>query len=317
MNSPQTPSLVCSSALLKTQFDKIEFPFVDAGTIVGCRIPHNGISKKNPLIDSNNLVAVPTIDHAVLMVRDGFRDHEVLIESRFNINSNEESVFELIRSLKPYFVIDHFVQAEAISKMAAQLETNVNLEIEIQCGNSLSGVKPGTPAKELKKGIEKLPFIQSVGYLFNDLMQTKAASSLKFDSHGNSDTCSVLVSEDDEANFEADTPFSKYFLPFCSSNPLNAETVRILATVTSRPRRDVAIINLGANHFYSGSEFPSLLSHWRFNSSGDWIPLSLKSISEYEIGIEIPVDCGNVLIGDQVEIALMQPKACLLPIQFV
>lgn len=229
----------------------------------------------------------------------------------------------LARDAKLIVACDHYVQAQAISKVCLAVNATCGVLVEINVGANRAGVRPGRDTRELALAVNQLPGLTLRGVFGNDrhaqLMtdaevkqpQIEAAHGILaqakswFDQKGL--RCDI-VSVGETSTFQ---PWLRYETvtevraggaifgdPYYASLPDVAQYIpalSVLATVVSRPSFDRAIIDAGNNAIRS-DRHPTFVSAWPDARI-------VAHDSEQSI-LELGPESRELRIGDQVDLSV-------------
>jgi D-serine deaminase-like pyridoxal phosphate-dependent protein len=108
-------------------------------------------------------VTVAKVSEAEVYARAGIRD--ILIANMLAGEQKLERLAALCRAADPIATCDHFVQAEALSAVCRRRGVTCRAVIEVNIGMDRVGVRPGPDFRDLARGIARLPGIRLVGIM--------------------------------------------------------------------------------------------------------------------------------------------------------
>ena len=108
-------------------------------------------------------VTCARVSEAEVMATAGIRD--ILIAHMLVGQSKLKRVAKLCEVADPIVTIDHYAQAEALSKVCLESNVQSRVIIEVDLGMDRVGIRPGAGAAKLRKGIERFKGIKPVGIM--------------------------------------------------------------------------------------------------------------------------------------------------------
>lgn len=108
-------------------------------------------------------VTCAKVSEAEVMIQSGISD--VLIANVIAGAPKCERLATLCKSGRPIICCDHYAQAEPISAACRQWGVRCRVLVDINIGMDRTGIKPGRDALELGQALEKLPGLELVGIM--------------------------------------------------------------------------------------------------------------------------------------------------------
>ncbi|MCA9025569.1 MAG: DSD1 family PLP-dependent enzyme [Planctomycetaceae bacterium] len=231
---------------------------------------------------------------------------------------------ELCREANPVVCCDHFAQAEALSEVCQRAGVTCRVVIEMDIGMNRVGVRPGKDTLELAQAVDRLPGIDLVGVMgyeghlltIEDVDQKRreinAAIGLLANAreamlaHG---ICCDIVSAGGTGSYQitADCDVvtelqagggvfaDPFYLERCGVTGLEP-SLRLVATVVSRPSLERAIIDAGRKALHWDIYPPQVHSTAEGRSLPDAV---VKSLSAEHGTIELGPQSRDIKIGDK------------------
>jgi len=218
---------------------------------------------------------------------------------------------------------DHYIQAEALSRIGSEVGRRIPVLLELNAGRHRSGVRPGLDGRDLARGASRLPGIEirgietSLGTLGpGEIARAESATGMlsELKQHLIRDgICCETVSVSAEGDL---TPLLKceaitelrtgnFFTgTLDTSSPLS-----VIATIFSRSKLERAVLDVGRAHL--GSRESEQL---RIRRTALGRPLPDASITQVGWGsltLELGSASRDIMIGDQVEVELLDGTLAL------
>ncbi|MCB9950379.1 MAG: DSD1 family PLP-dependent enzyme [Planctomycetaceae bacterium] len=262
---------------------------------------------------------------AEVFIRAGIES--VLIANMIVGEAKLERVTSLCRIGKPIVAVDHFVQAEALADVCRRRSVTCDVIIELNVGLDRVGVRPGSDALDLARGIDGLEGIQLRGVMgYEGHMCAVADQEEKRrgieasmgrlerirDDMLRSGICCDIVSAGGTATYQFTSEHpavtelqcgggifaDPFYTGPCQVQGLES-ALRLTATVVSRPCLERAVLDVGRKSLHPDIHPPVIHS----TISGRPLPdiLSMKYSAEH-LTVQLGPDSQFLTIGDKVQI---------------
>jgi len=218
---------------------------------------------------------------------------------------------------------DHYIQAEAISRIGCEVGWRIPVLLELNAGRHRSGVRPGLDGRDLARGASRLPGIEirgietALGTLGpEEHVRAESAAGMlsELKQHLIQDgICCETVSVSVEGNItpllqcEAVTELrtGNFFTGTLDlSSPLS-----VMATIFSRSKLERAVLDVGRAHL--GSRESDQL-RVRKTALGRSLPdASITQVGWDSLTLELGSASRDVMIGDQIEVELLDGTLAL------
>ncbi len=262
---------------------------------------------------------------AEVFVYNGIPD--VLIANMVAGEQKLQRIASLCRWGDPIVACDHFAQAEALSHVCRQRGVRCRVIIEVDLGLHRVGSRPGADSRELTRGISQLPGLELVGIMGyeghlltepdSELKRTKIFSALDLLGEVRDQmlsdglNCSIVsaggtgsyqITSDHPAVTELQAGGGIFADPFylerCGVSGLTP-SLRVLATVASRPKLERAVLDTGRKSVHPDIHPPTILR----TALGRPLPdVTVTQLSAEHMTLSLGPESQDLVIGDKVEI---------------
>ncbi|SFI06087.1 alanine racemase [Planctomicrobium piriforme] len=235
-----------------------------------------------------------------------------------------ERVVELCRQADVTLLCDHYAQAEAISDICLTHQLRPKVLIEVNVGLNRSGVRPGTDARDLALGLERLKGIKLAGVAGNlgrigreparDEKWLRSRVALLTElrdaligripvtpivSVAATGSLSLLAEMSDVTEVRTGS--------LLDSETVEQHPLRILATVISRPKLERGVLDLGRSSL-GGFEGHRVTAAANGRSLPD---ADITEIDEQITTLSLGPDAQNLVIGDTVLVSPAETQLAL------
>lgn len=265
------------------------------------------------------------VSEAEVFVTNGISD--VLIANMIVGSAKFERMASMCHWGEPIVACDHFAQAEALSKVCQDRGVRCRVIIEVDLGLNRVGVRPGADARDLTRGIARLPGVELVGIMGYEghlltepdpeLKRSKIFSALDLLAEVRDQmltdglNCSIVsaggtgsfqITSDHPAVTELQAGGGIFADPFylerCGVQGLTP-SLRVLATVVSRPKLERAILDTGRKSVHPDIHPPQI----RRTALGRFLPdVTVVQLSAEHMTLTLGPESQDLVIGDKVEI---------------
>jgi D-serine deaminase-like pyridoxal phosphate-dependent protein len=239
-----------------------------------------------------------------------------------------ERLLALCEQRRVLAACDHFVQAEAISQACVARGLRCPIVIEVNVGKNASGVRPGADARDLARGLARLPGIDLIGTTgdLGEVGPESAAARKRVDSaasilaelrdqmRADGLTCDIVSfgGEGAEPRLWTHDDVTEVrmgrILGGASSGLPGA--ARVLATVISRPKLERAVLDVGWAEIGRVEES---LAVPRTAAGRELVDVKIQRVDLEQTTLDLGPRSRDLIMGDVVEIVLACPDlACRL-----
>ncbi len=270
-------------------------------------------------------VTVAKVSEAEVYAAAGIRD--ILIANMIVGEPKLERVAALCRTADPIVACDHFVQAEALAEVCRRREVECRVVIEVNIGMDRVGIRPGADFRDLSRGVARLKGVRLVGVMGYEGHLLRVPDPTEKRTRINA-AIALLVEQRDQMRADgldcgivsaggtgsyqitADCPGvtelqagGGIFADPCYINQCSLEDLRpaltVLATVTSRPKLERAVIDAGRKTINPDLEPPVI----KGTVSGRPLPDAAITGLSAEHGIlSLGPQSQDLRIGDKIEL---------------
>lgn len=270
-------------------------------------------------------VTVAKVSEAEVYARAGIRD--ILIANMLAGEPKLERAAALCRSADPLVACDHFVQAEALATVCRRRGVACRVVIEVNIGMDRVGIRPGADFRDLSRGIAGLQGVRLAGIMGyeghllrvpdpQDKRERIAAAMALLveqrDQMLKDGICCDIVSAGGTGSYQysADCPGitelqagGGIFADPCYINQCGVTglepALTVLATVTSRPKLERAVIDAGRKTINPDLEPPVI----KGAVSGRPLPdAAITGLSAEHGTLSLGPSSQDLRIGDKIEL---------------
>lgn len=286
---------------------------------------------KSPIIAKRQVdagamgVTVAKVSEAEVYAQAGIRD--ILIANMIVGEPKLQRVAQLCRIADPIVCIDHFAQAEMLAGVCRTAGLTCRVILELDIGLERVGVRPGQDTLQLAQGVAGLEGITLTGIMgyeghlltVTDLEEKQrsideAMNVLRINrdalleaglpcevvSAGGTGSYQITADCDGITEIQAGGGIfaDPFYLDVCQVQDLQP-SLRLIATVVSRPHLERAIIDAGRKTIHWGIHPPSVLQTVR----GRPLPGAVVTGLSAEHGtLELGPESRDLQIGDKIEL---------------
>lgn len=278
------------------------------------------------LVDSGAIgVTVAKVSEAAVYIEAGIPD--VLIANMIVGAPKLERVAELCRRGRPIVAVDHFVQAEALAEVCRRHGVTCRIVLEVNIGLHRVGVRPGLDARDLARGVSKLPGVELVGMMGYEGHLLRIADPeekrrkifsamdilLELKDHMAADgLCADIVSAGGTGSYQITSAHpvvtelqagggmfaDPFYLQECGVNGLTTSQF-VIATVVSRGKLERAVLDVGRKSVHPDIHPPTVPRTVLGRALPD---ASVVSLSAEHMTLELGPQSQELAIGDKVEV---------------
>jgi D-serine deaminase-like pyridoxal phosphate-dependent protein len=262
-------------------------------------------------------VTCATVSEAEALARAGVTD--LLIANMVVGRRKLERAVELCKIADPIFVVDHYAQAEMLSRVAVEAGVTPRVIVEVDLGMQRVGVRPGHEALRLYQGISNLDGLRPVGIMGYeghllrladlDAKRTQIAEAMNVLRHTrdmilNEQLCCDIVSAGGTGSYQFTSDCEvvteiqagggvfgdPYYLTECGVTGLRP-ALSVLGTVVSRPSLTRGVVDVGRHAIADDLFMPTMR---------DYLESTVVELSATYGVLDLVGDARDLRIGDRV-----------------